>query len=223
MSSILQPGQSPGIELTTAGIRSRGGAVLALSAVPPVLRPALRAFVFGYASAVGPRLITLVLQRYSRKRKRRWSQEFENNTTLLESALHIIHTGFDVQRFPTFCAVLAGGSTILLQLVKEVVDRLCKSFSGAARLRLARWLATFISAWLGFKLLHSQRGKASKKPGQENGKPASIARPKDSTGRTIDLTLFTVTRALDVLVGELWAQPRSFKKFALSLRRSAPN
>jgi hypothetical protein len=114
MSSILQPGQRPGIELTTAGIRSRGGAVLALSAVPPVLRPALRAFVFGYASAVGPRLITLVLQRYSRKRKRRWSQEFENNTTLLESAVHIIRTGFDVQRFPTFCAVLAGGSTILL-------------------------------------------------------------------------------------------------------------
>lgn len=31
-------------------------------------------------------------------------------------------------------------------------------------------------------------------------------------GRTLDLTLFAVTRAADVLVGELWSQRRSRRK-----------
>lgn len=31
-------------------------------------------------------------------------------------------------------------------------------------------------------------------------------------GRTLDLTLFTVTRALDVLVGELWSQHATRRK-----------
>lgn len=30
-------------------------------------------------------------------------------------------------------------------------------------------------------------------------------------GRTLDLTLFAVVRALDVIVGELWAQRKAFK------------
>ena len=35
------------------------------------------------------------------------------------------------------------------------------------------------------------------------------ARPKKLAGKTLDLTLFAATRALDVLVGELWSQRRT--------------
>lgn len=33
-------------------------------------------------------------------------------------------------------------------------------------------------------------------------------------GRTIDLTLFAATRAIDVLVGELWSQRRARRQVA---------
>jgi len=39
-------------------------------------------------------------------------------------------------------------------------------------------------------------------------------RPTRFAGRTMDLTLFAVTRALDVMVGELWSQ-RRLRKIAL--------
>ena len=38
-------------------------------AFPPVLRPLVRAYLLGYASTVAPRLLTLVLQHLTRRRK----------------------------------------------------------------------------------------------------------------------------------------------------------
>lgn len=91
------------------------GGLLQLSSISPILRPVFRAYAFGYASAVGPRLLTLILQRLSRRKRRRLSQGRDDDTaSFRSSALHIVRTGFDLQRFPTFCAVLAGGSTLLL-------------------------------------------------------------------------------------------------------------
>jgi hypothetical protein len=80
--------------------------------------------------------------------------------------------------------------------------------------RLARWLATFISGWLSLQLLQSKRtipswaeaGLASAQQG------LSEAAPNGYGGRTLDLTLFAVTRAADVLVGELWSQHRTRRK-----------
>lgn len=115
--------------------RSRGpspstpaaSSLLQLSPIPPVLRPLVRAYIFGYASAVGPRLLTLILQRLTRRKRRRLSQgRDQDTTTFRQSALHVLRTGFDVQRFPTFCAVLVGGCTLLL-VRRRVLTSRCRT------------------------------------------------------------------------------------------------
>lgn len=90
---------------------SRGGP-LRLDFLPEILRPLVRAYLLGYATAVGPRLLTLVLRYVAKKRRRQLSPDQENGT-FISSAKHIVRMGFNPQRFPTFCAVLAGGSTLL--------------------------------------------------------------------------------------------------------------
>jgi hypothetical protein len=69
----------------------------------------------GYASSVAPRLLTLLLQAVTRARRRASGPAAspKKDVDLLASLRHIILTGFEWQRFPTFCAVLVGGSTLL--------------------------------------------------------------------------------------------------------------
>lgn len=43
------------------------------------------------------------------------------------------------------------------------------------------------------------------------GSPKSDQRPRPQAGRTLDLTLFAATRALDVLVGEIWSRRRTIR------------
>ncbi len=45
------------------------------ASIPPLLRPAVRAYLLGYASAVAPRILTLLLQHISRHRRRRRRQQ----------------------------------------------------------------------------------------------------------------------------------------------------
>ena len=52
---------------------------------------------------------------------------------------------------------------------------------------IANFFASFISGAVGLKLLNS-------------------GYPEVPAGRTLDLTLWTVARALDVLIGELWSR-----------------
>ncbi|TLD29023.1 hypothetical protein PspLS_03157 [Pyricularia sp. CBS 133598] len=105
---------------TTSGRRIPAVAVAAAKhpkwdhAIPPQLRPLVRAFLLGYGSSVAPRVLTLLLQRLSRRYKR------PENTTARQplqpffpALFHILRTGFDPQRFPVFCAALVGGSTLL--------------------------------------------------------------------------------------------------------------
>ncbi|KAK7228846.1 hypothetical protein V2G26_001016 [Clonostachys chloroleuca] len=65
------------------------------------------------------------------------------------------------------------------------------------------------------RLLHQKRGSASTTP-SANGSVDPIAKDPShqkpaprSGGHTLDLTLFTVTRALDIIVGELWSRHRA--------------
>lgn len=78
--------------------------------IPPVLRPLVRAYVLGYASSTVPRLLALLLAHLTRRRK---SQSQKKQDGLLASAGSILLKGLDPQRFPAFCAVLIGGSTLL--------------------------------------------------------------------------------------------------------------
>jgi len=79
-------------------------------AIPPVLRPVLRAYVLGYASSTVPRLLTLLLTHLSRRRK---NIDLKPSESFLDSFIRILNGGLELQRFPTFCAALVGGSTIL--------------------------------------------------------------------------------------------------------------
>ena len=92
--------------------------------VPPILRPLVRAYILGYASSVGPRLVTLVLQVVAAGRKRVPAPDADTNADrdnakppprepFAFSLRRILRSGFDPLRFPTFCAVLIGGTTIL--------------------------------------------------------------------------------------------------------------
>lgn len=85
---------------------------MAFEAIPPVLRPLLRAYLLGYASSVAPRLLTLALQSFS-KRKGNRAKDGQPQPSFVESVRGVLARGFDLQRFPTFCAALVGGSTLL--------------------------------------------------------------------------------------------------------------
>jgi hypothetical protein len=88
---------------------------LRLDSVPEILRPLIRAYLLGYASAVAPRLLTLVLQHVA-KRRRKAAKQLPSDIddgSFFKSAVYIVKTGFNPQRFPTFCAILAGGTTLL--------------------------------------------------------------------------------------------------------------
>lgn len=208
-------GPASNISLRASPVALQRG-LLELSFIPPVLRPIVRAYLFGYVSAVGPRILTLILQRLTRRKRRRLSQGHDTDTsTFRQSALYILNTGFDVKRFPTFCAVLAGGSTLLQGPLKTVINRFAGSLSQDARKRFARWLSTFISSWVALKLLHSASSPAysrwtTKKDNGQQSEPRLV----QLGGRTLDLTLFTATRAVDVIVGELWSQHRARRKAA---------
>ena len=80
------------------------------ASIPPVLRPLVRAYVLGYASSTVPRLLALLLTHLTRKRK---NGNKKKQDGLLSSAGLILYKGLDFQRFPTFCAALIGGSTLL--------------------------------------------------------------------------------------------------------------
>ena len=109
----MTPPVQPRIQwLASRSRRERG--LMALDAVPPILRPMLRAYLLGYLSAVAPRLLTLLLQRFTRRRKGEPRlSENPPRASFLESVGEVLRRGLDWQRFPTFCAVLVGGSTLL--------------------------------------------------------------------------------------------------------------
>ncbi|KAG5792693.1 hypothetical protein H9Q69_008264 [Fusarium xylarioides] len=186
---------------------------LRLDPIPEILRPLIRAYLLGYASAVAPRLLTLVLQHVA-KRKRKLANQLApdlEDSSFVSSAAHIVRTGFNPQRFPTFCAILAGGTTLLKEPLKSILEKTARGLSEAGRLRLARWLSTFLAAWFGLRLLHSYEGRAytetvpPKEGSAHNTEPQTVK----FAGRTMDLTLFAVTRAVDVLVGDLWARHKA--------------
>ena len=87
------------------------------SGIPPLLRPLLRAYILGYASAVGPRLLTLFLQHLTKRRQTAASpntdRQPQNGEPFSHALRRILAGGLDWQRFPTFCAVIVGGTTLL--------------------------------------------------------------------------------------------------------------
>ncbi|KAK4228457.1 hypothetical protein QBC38DRAFT_153086 [Podospora fimiseda] len=181
--------------------------------MPPLLRPLVKAYLIGYTSAVGPRILTLLIQHVKPHiTGARQKCHDDDQRRQLPSLGQILKGGLDPQRFPTFCALLAGGSTLCEIPLKSLLDKLAKNNSDLTRKRLSRFLASFLSAYLSLKLLQS------KKP-----PPKDDESQKPTAGRTLDLTFFTITRALDVLGASLWSlylthspSPSAFKSLIKS-------
>ncbi|KAL7937507.1 hypothetical protein V8C35DRAFT_182119 [Trichoderma chlorosporum] len=191
---------------------------LSFKSLPAALRPLVRAYLLGYASAVAPRLLTLMLQFISKKRKssKKYLSSDKDERSFKDSAFRILRTGLDPRRFPTFCAALVGGSTLLQEPLLRIISRVATQLSETSQLRVARWLSTFISGWLSLQLLQSKQTQTA--PSWADSGLAAVQQGLSEAsagaygGRTLDLTLFAVTRAADVLVGELWSQRRSRRK-----------
>ncbi|KAI1210610.1 uncharacterized protein F4807DRAFT_422017 [Annulohypoxylon truncatum] len=182
--------------------------------IPPLLRPLIRAYVLGYASAVAPRLLTLVLQYVTRRRKSKGvASAIRPHDSFIASLQRILRGGLELQRFPTFCAALVGGTTLLEVLLGTAFNRLLSrsQLTELTRKRLLTWLSSFISAWLSLRLLQSKESDSFaetigiSQDSLENAKQETIR----YAGRTLDLTLFASTRALDVIIGEIWSRKRS--------------
>ncbi|KAK1702807.1 integral membrane protein [Colletotrichum lupini] len=195
--------------LPRSQLQIRRNGLVELQAIPPILRPLLRAYLLGYASAVAPRVLTLLMQ-YLTKKRRQIAKE-NGCIGFVAQLRRIVLAGLDPQRFPTFCALLVGGSTLLEEPLRRVFERNAKGLTEVTRTRLARWSATFIAAWLSLQLLQSKKSSAftGTSPEKSDSPPGAQLKETRYGGRTLDLTLFTLTRALDVLVGEVWARRRA--------------
>ncbi|KAJ5215641.1 uncharacterized protein N7498_002048 [Penicillium cinerascens] len=177
-----------------------------------ILKPILRAYALGYLSAVTPKLVT-----YARRLA---SRDLSPKQKLRELA-QVLAGPLRINSFPTFCAALVGGSNLLPVLLYRIFTSIAAGPSkGDIRIsqtvrRLIRFASAFVSAWFSFELLNKKRllswdNVRSKRASsdQEPSKDA-VANPLDHprpelVGRTMDLTLFTVTRAVDVIACLAW-------------------
>lgn len=141
-------------------------------------------------------------------------------------------TPIRLNSFPTFCGVLIGGSTVfrspiraLLKFIRSILPFYLRSrLSRSAWERLTRFLAAFLAAWLSFRLLNRGRTTRIHLARPESQTADAQAQTSDTqgivqatnvgnngqdiefSGRTMDLTLFGVVRALDICIGELWSR-----------------
>ena len=135
-----------------------------------------------------------------------------------------------LHKLPAFCAALAGGYTflqiplkILLGRTRGTLQSRRRNFKLSTSLQASRAIAAFLSAWFSLQLLNYPRergGQSQAKQPQPNAVAATaandkfdsrnVARPTKTlppllSGRSMDLTLFAVTRAIEAVVGDLWS------------------
>lgn len=197
---------------------------MAPSRAGPPLRPVVRAYFLGYVSTAAPRLLTVLLRHLKKRKTQDSSQE-----SLLAAIEHILRSSLAWNRFPAFCAALVGGSTWLQIPFRRLLARCAPNLSSLARVRLARCLASFIAAYASLQLLQSKEDRKKNGEGRQDGQDDKDgpggqdgkAKDKDDqdkqsplAGRTLDLTLFAATRAMDVLAGALWSRRRARREAA---------
>ncbi|KAJ5925075.1 hypothetical protein N7454_007714 [Penicillium verhagenii] len=176
-----------------------------------ILKPIIRAYALGYLSSVTPKLIAFA---------RRLGSKNGSTKQRLQELAQALAGPLRVNSFPTFCGILVGGSTTLPILLYRIYAWVLAGSRGNIQVsqqghRLLQFVTAFISAWLSFRLLNKNREISRQdvrarriSSGQDdsnNGPTSTLERPHSVlVGRTMDLTLFTVTRALDVISCTAW-------------------
>lgn len=184
------------------------------------LRPVFKAYALGYLTSTLPRLpsaIRIIIQsRLSLEQKYELLRKFWVGA-------------IGLNRFPTSCALIVGGSTILPDIFVQValwLRQLLPTKLARSTLELfakrAVFICSFASAWLCFRLLNQDEGWTRKRansiqtrmqmrPAWESPDQDLISLPKAPiryAGKTIDFTLFALCRATDVVAISAWMRMR---------------
>ncbi|CAI7622000.1 unnamed protein product [Penicillium bialowiezense] len=184
-----------------------------------IIKPLLRAYALGYLSSVTPKLASYV----RRLRTKDWTSQQK-----LQELAKVLTGPLRANSFPTSCAALVGGSTLL----PIGLYRLCAFISvilskdefriSQGLDRSIRFVITFLSGWFSFQLLNRNRicrsiegaegveatrdfAEQEKEPGGVLINPLEHRRP-ELAGRTMDLTIYMVTRAVDVVACVAWSR-----------------
>ncbi|KAI5818147.1 hypothetical protein BZA77DRAFT_307477 [Pyronema omphalodes] len=159
------------------------------------VHPVLRAYGIGALSYLTPRLLGIILATIRRHKKNthaggQWKEAKEGKAHRSTGGdlLKLLRDAVKIHRFPAFCGFTVALFYGLEPLLKQQVrSRYTPKFLQSPQ------AATFIAGTLagagGLKLLN--------------------CRQKGYGGRTVDLTLFTLVRAVDIVVGQLWANHKS--------------
>lgn len=148
----------------------------------------------------------------------------------------ILTSQFFLNRFPTFCGTLVGSYTALQVLLREVVNLLAvhlrkKGWPMSIRARsvVTRFIAAFAASWFSLQILNGTREATLSKrsiglpeilvhesiaevdSAREIQSEQSRMQSLNLAGRSMDLTLFATTRALDTVVGELWSRHKQYR------------
>lgn len=197
-----------------------------------MFRPICKAYALGYLTSTIPRLPsvirTILLSRLTIE------QKWKVLRTVLSGAIGL-------NRFPTSCAIIVGGGTILSTIVTKILLWLhhVLPFNHVKRIlclleRNSNFICYFLSAWVSFDLLNRDatwaRKRANSMATREQMRPAlgspnqhHLLRLKSSVryaGKTVDFTLFAACRAADVLMLNIWHR---FKRAQPSQKSIAPN
>lgn len=131
---------------------------------------------------------------------------------------------FGLRKFPTSCAVLIGGSTWLPLLCNRLLYTCAKYLgnisllSSRVTVRLVRFLSAFVSGWLAFQIINPSRAHRQEPNTRRqdvvtsDGAESNHERGHEQAGRTMDLTLFTGTRALCAVAYIAWEFWKSRRK-----------
>ncbi|KAI9795235.1 MAG: hypothetical protein M1835_006131 [Candelina submexicana] len=139
-----------------------------------------------------------------------------------------------LNRFPAFCGALVGGSALLQLPIRVLILRVGRlaraqgwNLTGQKNDTVPQFLAALAAAWLSLKLLNSDQKRRSRQwqlTKQDGTYFADLTEEQrtilagpplaagfeikrvELAGRTMDLTLFAVVRAVDIIVGEAWAR-----------------
>lgn len=137
--------------------------------------------------------------------------------------LHVLRVATHLNRFPATCAIIVGGSTVTPRLAVSVLRSIFQLLgcSGSqlkqkSTLRLSYFLSSFLSAFVSFLLLNSNKKLPHRRisyppivhkddPTKQPQETVRVVRP-NLAGYTMDFTLFALTRALDATCGSLWTR-----------------
>ncbi|KAL2832996.1 hypothetical protein BDW59DRAFT_94819 [Aspergillus cavernicola] len=188
-----------------------------------LLQPILRAYALGYLSSTTPKVVSCL--------RRLWKNNDLSYRDKLRELLRALTGALRLGSFPTFCASLVGGSTLLPLLVLSALQAACrrlgsdpKSLSTKKASRLIQLATAFFSAWFSFQLLNrkpvalqnaygeTQDGTLRETVVNQQATRLDLHGRPQFAGRTMDLTLFTLIRALDSLACMSWAWSQKKRK-----------